>query len=170
MIFSDVKYVEMCYLALNPGFYTTDLLSELYYRNSRNVSYADDDTYKKAPEPLMHSTTDRKIVGTRIINKHVLDKLREKYGDEWPVGNDTSLQLDTAHHCGFIGEIHEKYQPDPIPEGVDPETWVDESSRYHGIKLSQHWLLESEHGYTIYTDLPIFKNKQGKRLMLPRHL
>ena len=170
MIFSDVKYVEMCYLALNPGFYTTDLLSELYYRNSRNVSYADDDIYKKAPEPLMHTTTDRKIVGTRIINKHILDKLRDKYGDEWPVGNDTSLQLDTANHCGFIGEIYEKYQPDPIPEGVDPETWVDESSRYHGIKLSQHWLLEAEHGYTIYTDLPIFKNKQGKRLMLPRHL
>jgi hypothetical protein len=31
-------------------------------------------------------------------------------------------------------------------------------------------LLESENGYKIYTDLPIFKNKAGKRLMLPKHL
>ena len=33
IIKSNVKSVEVCYLALNEGVYTTDLLSEVYYRN-----------------------------------------------------------------------------------------------------------------------------------------
>ena len=170
MIKSDVKYVDMCYLALNPGFYTTELLSEIYYRNKKNIAHADDSINKIAPKPIMYTTTNIKLPGTRIINKHVLDKFRDQYGDQWAVGNDTSLTRDTANHCGFIQEIYDEYPPREVPEGEDPETWIDYDSRYHGILLSDHWLLESEKGYTIYTNLPIFKNKAGKRLMLPKEL
>ena len=170
MIKSDVKYVEVCYLALGPNAYTTDLLSELYYRNKRNASYADSDIYKIAPEPAMHTVTSKKIVGTRIINKVVLDELKLKYGMDWPVGNDTSLTKETAGHCGFIKEIYEECTIAEVPEDADPSTWVDNTTRYHGIKMSDHWLLEAEGGYKIYTDLPVFKNKAGKRVMLPREL
>jgi hypothetical protein len=66
---------------MNPNTYTTELLSELYYRNSRNVAYADSDIYKLAPAPFSYSITDKKIIGTQIINSEVLKQLREKYGD-----------------------------------------------------------------------------------------
>jgi hypothetical protein len=36
--------------------------------------------------------------------------------------------------------------------------------------VADHWLLKPEGGHRIHTHLPIFKNKQGKRLMLPKHL
>jgi hypothetical protein len=170
MIKSDVKYVEVCYLALGPNAYTSDLFSELYYRNKRNASYADSDIYKIAPEPAMHTVTSKKIVGTRIINKAVLDELKLKYGMDWPVGNDTSLTRETAGHCGFIKEIYEECTIAEVPEDADSSTWVDNTTRYHGIKMSDHWLLEAEGGYKIYTDLPVFKNKAGKRVMLPREL
>ena len=173
MIKSDVKFVEVCYLAMNDGFYVSDLLSELYYRNSEGNSYADVDSHKIAPEPFMHSVTNRKIEGTQIKNSHIFYKLLNQYGGDWAVGNDTSLTQDTAHHCGFMKEIEELYKNNPpmeVPEDQDPENWVDYEYRYHGIYVSQHWLLESENGYKIYTDLPIFKNKAGKRLMLPKHL
>ena len=166
MIKSNVKYVEVCYLALKPNTYVSDLLSELYYRNDHYISHADTDLHKIAPEPKMHSTTNLKIESARIKNKIVLDKLRAEYGDEWPVGNDTSENSTTAHHCGFIGDIYEK-----VLNFADvSEDTLDKSTRYHGIYLSDHWLLQAEQGYKIYTDLPIFKNKAGKRVMLPREL
>ena len=170
IIKSNVKSVEVCYLALNEGVYTTDLLSEVYYRNKQGNSYADYDINKKAPEIQMHTSSNKKLSGTRIINAHILNKLRDQYGENWVVGNDTTLNRDTANQCGYIKEIYDKYPPNPVPEGEDPETWVDLTSKYHGILLSDHWLLESENGYKIFTQLPIFKNKAGKRLMLPRHL
>ena len=173
MIKSDVKFVEVCYLAMNDGFYVSDLLSELYYRNSEGNSYADVDSHKIAPEPFMHSITNKKIEGTQIKNSHMFYKLLDQYGSDWAVGNDISLTSDTAYHCGFMKDIEELYKNNPpmeVPEGQDPENWVDYDYRYHGIYVSQHWLLESENGYKIYTDLPIFKNKAGKRLMLPKHL
>ena len=175
IIKSDVKYVEVCYLALNPGFYTSDLLSEIYYRNKAGHAYADYDYNKIAPEPFYHTTTNNKIEGTRLINAYVLNKMKEQFGEDWAVGNDTSGDPNktTASHCGSIKQIYEDYHDEiqwELPEGVDPETWVDTSSRYHGILLSQHWLLESEKGYKIYTNLPVFKNTVGKRLVLPKHL
>ena len=170
LIKSDVTYVDVCYLAMNPNTYTTELLSELYYRNSRNVAYADSDIYKLAPEPFSYSITDKKIVGTQIINSEVLKQLREKYGDDYAVGNDTTWNLDTANHCGHIGEIYEKYPPNPIPEGEDSTTYIDRVSRYHGFLLCDLWLLETEKGFKVYTNLPVFKNKAGKRLTLPKHL
>lgn len=170
IIKSDVKYVEVCYLALNDNFYTSELLSELYYRNKKNIAHADDSINMIAPKPKAYSVTNNKIKGTRIINRHILDKLRKEYGDAWAVGNDTSLVKDKAYHCGFIGEIYEKCNPMPVPDGQDPETWVDSQSHYHGILLSDHWLLETEFGFSIYTNLPVFKNKAGKRLMLPKEL
>ena len=166
----NINFVNVSYLALNEGFYTTELLSEIYYRNSANISYADTDLHKIAPEPTTYSVTSKKIEGTRIINKFVLDRLRDKYGDDWAVGNDTTLTKETAHHCGYIKQIYDEYLPKEVPEGENPETWIDWNSQYHGILLSQHWLLETEKGYKVYTDLPIFKNKAGKRLMLPKHL
>ena len=90
MIKSDVKSVEVCYLKVKDSYYMTNLLSELYYRNSRNISSPDDDLYKLAPESFTYSPSDLKIENTQIKNIHVLNGLREKYGDDWPVGNDTS--------------------------------------------------------------------------------
>ena len=166
MIKSDVKYVEVCYLALKPGAYTSDLLSELYYRNSAYNSYADVDTHKLAPEAYVYSASNKKIDGTRIINKETLDALREQYGDSHPVGNDTTLNSKTAAHCGFLGDIYDKVTTFAEVTG----STIDYSTKYHGILLSQHWLLEKTDGYKIHTDMPIFKNKSGKRVMLPREL
>ena len=170
IIKSDVRYVDVCYLSMNKNVYTTELLSELYYRNSRGISHADYDEYKKAPEPFSYSITDKKIKGTQIKNAVILEELKNKYGYDWAVGNDTTWSRETANHCGSIREIYEKYLPDPVPEGQDPSTYIDRVSKYHGILLSDHWLLESENGFKVYTDLPIFKNKAGKRLTLPKHL
>lgn len=170
IIKSDVTYVDVCYLAMNEGFYTTELLSELYYRNKKGISHADSDINKLAPEPMTYSVTNNKIKNAQIINSAVLEKFKKQYGEDWAVGNDTSRRSDTAYHCGFIKEIYEKYPPRDVPAGEDPNTWVDEESKYHGIKLADHWLLETSRGFKIYTDLPIFKNKAGKRLMLPREL
>ena len=172
MLKKEVKYIDLCYLALKKDFYVSDLLSEIYYRNIKGNAHADYDTNKIAPKPNKHTLTNKKIKGTQIINTYILNKLREQYGDDHPVGNDTSRSKDTAYHCGFIGEIYEKYSDKlyDIPDGQDPETWIDDTSMYHGIKLADHWLLESEGGFEIYTDLPIFKNKSGKRVTLPKNL
>mgnify|MGYP003290184480 CR=1 FL=1 len=82
MIKSDVKFVEVCYLCLNAGVYTSDLLSELYYRNKEGIAYADSEVNKIAPRPQMHTVTNVKIkdvqiqgtslTDTRIINSYVL--------------------------------------------------------------------------------------------------
>ena len=167
---SNVTWVDVYYLALKPNANPVTLLSELYYRNKYNISYADVDSHKQAPTATSYSFTSKKIKDTRIINKHVLDTLKEQYGDIWAIGNDTSLTSDTAHFCGMIKDAYEKCSFATIPDGENPETWVDETTTLHGIKLSDHWLIESEKGVKVYTSLPIFKNKAGKRLMLPREL
>ena len=46
----NVKYVDVCYLALNDNVEATELLSELYYRNSQYNSGPDSSVYKVAPE------------------------------------------------------------------------------------------------------------------------
>lgn len=164
MIKSDVTYVEASYLALKPGFYTADLLSELYYRNSEGISYADIDEHKKAPDMSMYEITNVKIPGTQLKNREALISLLEQYGPDWPVGNDTSRQRETAAHCGYLRDINPNSMPDIKGEEEDG------TSRYHGILVADHWLLQPEGGSRIHTHLPIFKNKVGKRLMLPKHL
>ena len=172
IIKSDVTYVEVSYLALKPEFYTADLLSELYYRNSAGNSYADVDSHKKAPDQAMYEITNIKIPGTQLLNKAAVAKLLEEYGPDWPVGNDTSFNPDnpsgngaeTARHCGYLRDVNIDSMPDLSGDEVDA------TSRYHGIRVSQHWLLQPEGGHRIHTHLPIFKNKVGKRLMLPEHL
>jgi hypothetical protein len=162
-------YVLVSYLALKDGVYTPDLLSELYYRNIAGNSFADVDINKRAPKAIRHTVSNKKIEGTQILNKLVLDKLVAKYGEDWVVGNDTSYNSPTANPCGTLKEIYERCTFAEMPEGAD-ETWEDKTTKYHGILLFQHWLLESEESYQIYTDKPIFKNKAGKRLMLPKEL
>lgn len=167
MIKSDVKWVEASYLTLKEGFYVSDLLSELYYRNSEGISYADTDLHKKAPDMAMYEVTNVKIPDTQLKNKEVVKRLLDEYGPDWPVGNDTSRNSDTAHHCGYLRDIDVGNMPD-VPE--DDLEWVDDVSTYHGIKVADHWLLQPEGGHRIHTHLPIFKNKAGKRLMLPKEL
>lgn len=101
--------VSVSYLTLKGSAYPEDLLSELYYRNAAMHSYADSDIHKVAPEIVIRTHNKNKIKPTRIINKQVLLQLRDKYGPEWPVGNDTSLVMDTAYHCGFIQDIFDRY-------------------------------------------------------------
>lgn len=175
MIKSDVKYVNVSYLKLKTGFYVSDLLSELYYRNSAGISYADIDSHKKAPDMAMYEITNVKIPGTHLKNKAAVLSMLEQYGLDWPVGNDTTYNpnnasdpnntgLDTAFHCGYLRDIAVEDMPDLSADEVDS------TSRYHGIRVSQHWLLQPEGGNRIHTHLPIFKNKAGKRLMLPKEL
>ena len=166
----NVKYIDVCYLALKEHAHLNDMLSELYYRNKMGISYADTDLHAMAPVPMVYSSTDKKIPGTQILNKHVLDKLRAKYGDDWAIGNDTSRSKPTAYHCGNIGSIYENCSFNEIPEWENPETWEDNYATLHGIKLPDHWLVETTYGYGVHTNLPIFKNKAGKRVMLPREL
>ena len=168
MIKSNVKWVEASYLTLKEGFYVSDLLSELYYRNSAGISYADIDSHKKAPDMAMYEVTNVKIPDTQLKNKEVVKKLLDKYGPDWPVGNDTSRSSNTAYHCGYLRDINLDSM-ETVPEG-ESETFIDQSSRYHGIMVADHWLLQPEGGHRIYTNLPIFKNKAGKRLMLPKEL
>lgn len=165
---SNVKWVDVYYLMLREDAHPEKLLSELYYRNKYNISYADIDSHKIAPDLTVYSSTTGKIESARIINKSVLDKLRDEYGEDWPLGNDTTLQNKTAKPCGIIKDIYEQCELSEVPEGEDPNTWVDRATRFHGIFMSDHWLLQSEIGYRVYTTLPIFKNKAGKRLMLPK--
>ena len=166
MIKSDVTYVEVSYLALKPGFYVSDLLSELYYRNSAGISYADVDAHKKAPDMAMYEVTNRKIEGTQLKHKDAVLTLLEQYGPDWPVGNDTSRNSETAYHCGYLRDIDVNAMPD-VPEDASEE-YTDPTSRYHGIYVADHWLLQPEGGTRIHTHLPIFKNKAGKRVMLPK--
>ena len=169
MIKSEVKWVDVSYLTLKEGFSPVDLLSEIYYRNNKGHSYADVDANKQAPDTAMYNVTNRKIEGTQLINKEAVIRLLEQYGPEWPVGNDTSRSKETAHHCGYLREI-DLSDMQPIPEGADVMLWDDPVAEYHGIKVADHWLLEPEGGHRIYTHFPIFKNKAGKRVMLPREL
>ena len=48
-LFKPIKSIKVSYLVLKSGVRISDLYSELYYRNSRGVSYADADKYKVAP-------------------------------------------------------------------------------------------------------------------------
>ena len=170
MIKSQVTDIEVCYLSLKEGVYTTELLSEIYYRNGANISYADYDFNKKAPEPIVYSRTDRKIPNSRIINKYVLDQFRKQYGDDYVIGNDVSNSKETANYCGTIKEF---YSDDidfaEVPKGEE-FSFIDKQAMLHNIYVSDHYLLETTKGFKIYTDLPVFKNKQGKRLVLPRDL
>lgn len=163
---SNVKYVDVYYLVLKEDAYVGNLLSELYYRNNSGISYADVDAHKVAPEPILYSAASAKIMDTQIINKERLDQLRAKYGDDWLVGNDTSRGRTTAYQCGTIGDIYNKVTSFADVTG----TVVDETTQYHSIKLADHWLLDCENGYSVYVGMPIFKNKAGKRLMLPKDL
>ena len=168
---SSVDYVNVSYLTLDGDAYPEDLLSELYYRNSEGIAYADrDESHKLAPALAVRNYTKDKIEGTRIINKDFLLKLRDKYGPDWPVGNDTSLTKTTAYHCGHIQDILDNYSITEVPVDENPTTWIDSNSKYHGILLSQHWLLQAENDYVIRTGLPIFKNRAGKRMLLPKEL
>ena len=168
IIKSNVTYVEVCYLCLNTGYYTSDLLSEIYYRNSAGNAYADSEVNKIAPTPIKTSFTDIKIPGTQIKNKQILQQLLDKYGEEWPIGNDISYNKDTAHYCGCLGDININAMQ-AAPEGQE-ESFTDTTTTLHGIYVSQHWLLEASNDTLIHTSLPIFKNKAGKRLMLPKEL
>jgi hypothetical protein len=62
---------------LNDDYYTSDLLSELYYRNIEGHAYPDYDVNKVAPKPFMYSVTDKKLAGGHIKNIKVLDDLRK---------------------------------------------------------------------------------------------
>ena len=168
MIKSNVTYVNVSYLALKKGFYTSDLLSEIYYRNSAGISHADTELHKVAPDMAMYEFTNMKIPNTQLTNREVVKRLLEQYGPDWPVGNDTSRTRETANHCGYLREINMD-RMEPVPEG-QIDSFVDPTSRYHGIYVADHWLLQPEGGHRIHTHLPIFKNKAGKRLMLPKEL
>lgn len=159
---SEVQYIEVYYLTLKKDVYATELLSEIYYRNEKGISYPDYDVNKLPPGEIPYVYNNLKIEGTRIINKSKLLQLIDEYGLDWPTGFDTSLESDTATHCGYLKDID--------IDNIEDISGVDEESQYHGILLSEHWLLEAQSKPLIYTNLPIFKNKQGKRLMLPKEL
>ena len=165
---SEVTYVEVSYLTLKPGVLTTNLLSELYYRNKAGRSYPDSDVNKVEPPTSMYSVSEMKIPGTQITDKNTLDSLIATYGNGWAVGNDCSASHDseTAQHCGFLWEIYDRVTA--LADWPQDVPFDDDQIRWHGIPLSWHWLLESEPGRDVYTDKPIFKNKSGKRLMLPK--
>ena len=48
-LFKPINLIRISYLTLKSGVKISDLYSELYYRNSRKVSYADSDIYRVAP-------------------------------------------------------------------------------------------------------------------------
>ena len=168
MIKSDVRYVEVCYLALKEGVYTKDLLSDIYYRNKENHSYADIDMNKVGPLPAAYSITNKVIPDTRIVNKETLDRLLQLYGPMQAVGNTSENDPETAWHCGYLGEIYSEVEN--IPELGDFGTSTSSSVKWHGIPLAWHWLLETEHTYEVNTKYPIFKNTAGKRVNLPKEM
>ena len=168
MIKSDVRYVDVCYLALKEGVYTKDLLSDIYYRNKENHSYADIDMNKVGPLPAAYSITNKVIPETRIVNKETLDRLLQLYGPMQAVGNTSENDPETAWHCGYLGEIYSEVEN--IPELGDFGTSTSSSVKWHGIPLAWHWLLETEHTYEVNTKYPIFKNTAGKRVNLPQEM
>ena len=161
---SNVTYVNVSYLALKEGFYVEDLLSELYYRNKAGNSFADVDSNKITPDMAMYKANSDKIEGTRLINKAKVLQLLNQYGPNWPIGNDVSGLRDTAQHCGYLRDVDVNSMPD-----LSGDT-IDNTSKYHNIKISTLWLLQPEGGNRIHTKLPIFKNVAGKRLLLPKNL
>ena len=166
---SNVKYIEASYLMLKLDVDPSILLSELYYRNNAGISSPDYDSNKVAPKTQLTSFNNKKLNqgnNTRIINKTTYDNLLKQYGPNWPVGHDATLTKETADHCGYLGEIEKQctFSDTLDNDGIDRETlWLDNP-------IHEYWLLEASESYYIYTDKPIFKNKQGKRLMLPRDL
>ena len=80
IIKSDVRFVEVSYLALKEGVYTKDLLSELYYRNGAGHAYADIDINKVEPLPSAYSITNKVIPETQIVSRDKLNELLVKYG------------------------------------------------------------------------------------------
>lgn len=120
---------------MKEGFYVEDLLSELYYRNKAGNSFADVDSNKITPDMAMYKANSDKIEGTRLINKAKVLQLLNQYGPNWPIGNDVSGLRDTAQHCGYLRDIDVNSMPD-----LSGDT-IDNTSKYHNIKISTLWLL-----------------------------
>ena len=171
---SNVTFINVSYLVLKSDVNVRTLVSELYYRNSAGISYADTDVHKIGPTPIREGST-LKIEGTQILNKYVLDKLLERYGSDQAICNDGTRDNVEGIYCGTIADIYTAIGKElvlsDIPEGEDPNTWEDTEARLHGIPLASHWLTKVNIvGYEVRMGYPIFKNKAGKRLMLPKEM
>ena len=172
---NNVTYINASYLALRADANVLTLLSELYYRNRAGNSHADIDSNKMGPRPIKGEGTAVKIPGTQILNKYVLERLKNQYGLENPIGNDTERINPEVIYCGSIADVYDAIGKEltlsDIPEGENPNTWEDTGARLHGIPLASHWLTAINiAGYEVRTGYPIFKNKAGKRLMLPKEM
>ena len=153
----DVNYINVSYLVLKSNINISNLLSELYYRNSEGHSYADDSNFKIIPKSTIMVSSDR-IPGTQIKNKYVLNQLITKYGEDWPIGWANN-QNDDLNFTGFLKDIDQSKLKN-VKENEE------DSTNHENEALNKYYLLNGYRTNEIYLNKPIFKNKQGKRLML----
>ena len=162
-----VTKVPVSYLALADGVNYKELLSELYYRNIIGRSYADYDNNKELPFTRKLSTVKEaagtsyvKIDGTELTSVEHIKSFIDKYGPDHTVGYIFTVSGKgnlITKITQTLGEIYES-----CIGSEDP-------TKYNSKPLKDYFLLQMELDYSnphIHIGYPIFKNKQGKRLML----
>ena len=158
------KTVKIYGLKLKESVNIQDLLSEIYYRNKANKAHADTDSNKI--DTTLFKLKWIKIDNTTIKNKYVLDNFKNIYGENQYIGYQN--QDGSINKIGTIKEALQ-FQLDDAP-GAIPDAnkieWLDERSHIFGQHIYDCFLIKEFE----YLDKPIFKNRQGKRLMLPKEL
>ena len=139
-----------------------ELLSELYYRNGTNNAYPDSESNKVEPEIKNQAV---KLINSSILNKFVLAKFIKKYGKQQKVGVYVDGNIKDLN--ASLGDIEEQASnwSDLKNEGD-----TDYTAKFDKYLVSNIYLIDIVDIANIYIDKPIFKNRAGKRLMLPKEL
>ena len=160
----DVESVKVSYLRLKDARKAPQLNSELYYRNKEGNSYADADKNKQAP---VRRTSKKLMEETHIKNKVILTRYKNWYGENAELGYVNSKN-EIVYAC-TIKDLLDRGILSELPQDEDPNTWYDKVEYANKIKVNDlQVMIETQ--ATIHTSYPIFKNKQGKRVVLPKEL
>ena len=161
-----ISSVKVSYLRLKDARKARWLNSELYYRNKAGNSYADSDTNKQKPT---QESSNNLIEGTYIKNKAILIRYKDCYGEDAMLGyTRTKAPLQEITEVCTIKQLLESGVLKEVPADINPDVWYD-NVYYNSVPVNNLQVIDLNQT-RIYMSYPIFKNKQGKRVMLPKEL